>query len=81
MDPIYQTQVATEEIDTLIQELYPVVKDKPAALVVTTLIAMIVMSLYPNLEEEELINTIETASQLLATLQPTGGTPQDLILN
>lgn len=81
MDPIYQTQVATEEIDTLIQELYPTVKDKPAALVVTTLIAMIIMSLYPNLEEDELISTIETASQLLSTLQPSGGSPQDLILN
>jgi len=66
--PLQETLVETSEIDRIIEKIYPSLADEQTTNVVVSLISMVVMSMHPHLEGDDLVSAVEQASQLLITL-------------
>jgi hypothetical protein len=63
--PIYETNIAFEEIDSIIKKVFPLVAEEPAPIVVAALIAMVVMAMNSEATGEALVKQIEEVSQFI----------------
>ena len=63
--PIHESSIPFEEIDAVIQKIYPVVADEPAPVVIAAMICMVVMGMNPGADPDVLIKQIEETSQFI----------------
>lgn len=60
--------IVIEDINRVITNVFGQVAHEEGHLVVAALLTMVIMATYPDLEGDQLIETVENASQLLLTL-------------
>lgn len=65
---VTQSPIDLDEVNRVIKKIMPTVVDEPDTTVRAALLSMLVMATYPQLEGDNLITTVEQASQLLMTL-------------
>jgi len=66
--PINNIEIEVQQLDEIINKVSKCLADEPAVPVVVALLSMVIMAMHPHLQGDDLIDTVETASQLLATL-------------
>ncbi len=68
---IAQSPILIEDVDRVIKRIYETIADESTPTVLASMLTMIIMASFPQLEGDDLIKTVENASQLILTLGPT----------
>lgn len=63
--PVYETNISFEDIDKIIQKVYPVVAQESAPAVIAAMISMVVMAMNPGAPPDVIIKQIEDISQFI----------------